>query len=96
MRLDFYMRRKENSKDYEFLDSDYVNYDTSNLNIDNIRIFLIKLFKGKYFSNKEYKIKINHTNHKMFDNTIKQTVISIFFEYDILISRDFRIKKVLQ
>ena len=87
MRLDLYMKHNDNSDEYEFFDTEYVKYDTYNLNLDKIRIFLINLFNNR-FENNEYKIKLR--SDKI------QTVVSVFFEHDKEIKRDFRIKKVLQ
>lgn len=92
MRLDLYIKKNNNSNQYELFDTEYIKYKTSNLNLDNIKLFLIKLFKNK-FSNNEYKIKVKSDKIKK-DN--KKTVVSVFFEYDKYIKRDFRIKKVLQ
>ena len=95
MRLDLYMKHHDNSNEYELFDTEYVKYDTHNLNLDKIRIFLINLFNNR-FENNEYQIKIHSNNIYLKNKPILQTVVSVFFEHDKEIKRDFRIKKVLQ
>ena len=95
MRLDLYMKHHDNSGVYELFDTEYVKYDTHNLNLDKIRMFLINLFNNR-FKNNEYKIKVRSDNIHLKNTLILQTVVSVFFEHDKEIKRDFRIKKVLQ
>lgn len=95
MKLDFYMKGKKNKK-YELIDTHYINYDDSKLNINDIKLFLINFFKNKYINNKEYKIKIKQTKHKIDTDIIKRTVVSVLLEHDVKITRNFKIKKVLQ
>lgn len=95
MRLDIYMKVDDNSDSYELFDTEYIKYNSDNLNLDNIRLFLIKLFRNKFPDN-EYKIKVRSDNIEINNKSILQTVISVFFEHNKLIKRDFRIRKVLQ
>lgn len=94
MRIDLYIRKQDNSNLFELFDSKYVKYDNQNLNLDKIRIFLINLFNDR-FKNSEYKIKVNSYKFGQ-ENKIEKTVVSVFFEYDKEIKREFRIKKVLK
>lgn len=85
MRLDYYMKSKSSDKQ-ELFKQEEIIYDDIDTNIDKIRILLVKKFRDKHISNLQYTIEIEK---------LKETIVSIFFEYDIVIKRDSMISKIL-
>lgn len=91
MKLDFYIKNKKNG--YNLIDSSYINYNTNKLNVDDIRLFLVKLFKNTLFDDSIYTINLLQIKNK---TGIKKTTLSVLFEYDKLINRNFNINKLIE